>query len=92
MHLRVSLQLDLFLSSTDLTCVILQLLSTTFLNIQSCFLRSQWEQNIALLITFSFCLVIGFLYSVALCGENATCCLTPDPWNWCRCLLLGHLA
>lgn len=79
MHLCVSLQLDLFLSSTDLTCVILQPLSTTFLHIQSCFLRSQWEQNIALLITFLFSLVIGFLHYIALCGENATCCLSPDP-------------
>lgn len=86
MHLCVSLQLDLFLSSTDLTCLILQPLHTTFPHIQPCFLRSQWVQNTALLITFLFCLVIGFLYYIALWEQNVTYCLTPDPLSLCRCL------
>lgn len=66
MHLCVSLQLDLFLSCTDLTSVILQPLSKTFLHIQPSFLRSQWVQNTAVLMTFLFCLVIGFLCCIAL--------------------------
>lgn len=87
MYLCVSLWLDFFLSSTDLTCVILQPLST-FLHIQSCFLRSQQEPNKALLITFLFCLVTGFLSH----GENAIYCLTSDPLKCVGvCVVPSHL-